>query len=264
MEENNENGTVSGVELLGSLLSEAKKEEAGRMYRFEKDAHKRVLDSYYGKDLNILFVGQFNVGLLEVEKAILEFEQKDPDCRKKGIDIDSDTVGLTECQLNIAHVCAGRFLAKKWDKKEGKKDEPGNFSPDLLDEEGKEFVILPICPPCYQSICADIERENQAIRKQNEALKKQGKSLLEERPFPRSLSYASAEDAFDRRAYAIKMQTQGKQIVQERRQKRVNETESDTRRAVSRVAQNFKPNIARGVNRNNGQKWGHVRERRED
>ncbi|KKU59703.1 MAG: hypothetical protein UX81_C0007G0013 [Parcubacteria group bacterium GW2011_GWA2_47_12] len=228
------------------------KEEARRLLRFTKRAHRRVLDSFYSKALNEHFEGQLDVDLLEVEKAIIEFENKDSDSGKKNIEHDPDAEEIITCDLHIANVCAGEIMPRQWDwvdepvkknddDKKPKPYKPGNYCPDLLDEEGKDYEILAVCVPCYRHV-------REFTRRENDALKKEGK---ETKLIPRSLSLSSAQDAFDRRAYAIKMQTQGKEITRERVQRRADETLEDTRKLANRFT-SFKPELKRGESKKHG------------
>ena len=193
-------------------LQETLKEPAGRMFQFTKRAEFRVkyapTEEMEHRLRNEIFAGQHNVDLLEVERAIFRLEALTD--RRTGYSIDLNE--LVACAAGIRGVCVGELLPKMWKHKSGDaKKDPGNFSPDLEDDDQ-----IPCCVECQKFLCHRVELRNATIVGKCEVCRRLNEQKKDGRhndhagenednrtiPFPRFLSCDAAQAAIERRCYA--------------------------------------------------------------
>lgn len=219
--------------------------------QFTPEAHQRVHDSFFKEPLRQkTFHGRFGVGLLEVERAIVVFEQRD----RKRQDLEADSDELVVCYEKVGGgICVGEFLPRRWLNRNGKPR--GNWNADKFDDK-----TVPVCSPCEKFLVGKLVEHNKAIvaackacqeleRKNQDGWHNdhcQDSKNMTAR-IPRFLPKEDAEDVVGRRVAAIRHQKERADELERGRR----EIDEDANRFIEQAAarSKFVPTTKRGENK---------------
>lgn len=232
--------------------------------QFTPRAHERVHYSFFKEQLRQkVFHGRFGVDLLEVEQAIVVFEQKE----RKRQDLEADSDELVVCYEKVGGgICVGEFLPKRWLNRNG--NPRGNWNADKFDEKA-----VPVCSPCETFLMGKLVERNNAIVAacqtcQEQIRKKQdgyhndhcqdSKNMTAR--LPRFLCKDDAEDVVERRMAAIRYQ---KEQADELERGRRESDESANRFVEQAVARSqYKPSLKRWESNKKGRSDRYNNDRR--
>ena len=221
--------------------------------QFSREANNRVANSYFEDQLRRkVFHGRSNVGLLEVEQAIVALEQKGG--KRRGLEADLDTL-VTCGEKTGGGVCVGEFLPRCYLNRNEKLR--GNYSPDMFDEK-----VLAVCPSCQEFLvgklvernkaiiaacrgCQELNRKDEDGRHNDHAADPKNMTAF----VPRFLSKKDAEEVVERRMHAINLEKERLAEEAKAKQERDGSADRFIQKMVGRRNQQYIPETKRGQNK---------------